>query len=139
VLANAYEPTIAPCSATQAFCVRYLNPAAFAVPAIGTSFNLGAYALHGPAFWQWDQTISRSFQIRENQKIEARFEVFNVTNSFRPGNPVLTVGSPTFGEILTDATPPLGVTNPGGPGVGAAGSGNNAPARVLQFALKYVF
>jgi hypothetical protein len=139
ILPDAYEPSTSPCSATQAFCVRYLNPAAFATPAIGTSFNLGAYAVHGLPFWQWDQTISRSFQIRESQRIEARFEVFNVTNSFRPGNPVSTVGSPTFGEILTDATPPLGVTNPGGPGVGAAGSGNNAPARVMQFALKYVF
>jgi hypothetical protein len=99
---------------------------------------LGAYALVGMGFWQWDQEISRTFQIHESQQLEARFEVFNVTNSFRPGNPVSTVGSATFGEILTDATPPLGVTNPG-VGVGVPGSGNNAPARVLQFALKYVF
>jgi hypothetical protein len=138
LLLDVYEPTRSPCSATQAFCVRYLNPASFAVPTIGTAGNLGAFALVGPGFWQWDQEISRTFQIRESQRIEARFEVFNVTNSFRPGNPVLTVGSATFGEILTDATPPLGVTNPG-VGNGVAGSGNNAPARVMQFALKYVF
>lgn len=138
LLTNVYEPTTSSCSATQAFCVRYLNPAAFSVPAIGTAGNTGSFSVVSPGFWQWDQEITRSFQIHESQQLEVRFEVFNVTNSFRPGNPVLTVGSPTFGEILNDATPPLGVSNPG-TGSGVGGAGTNAPARVLQFALKYVF
>jgi len=64
-------------------------------------------------------------------RLEVRAEGFNVTNSFRPGNPGVTVGSgSSFGLIQADATPPAGVTG---------GSSTNAPARVLQFALKYVF
>jgi len=48
-----------------------------------------------------------------------------VINSFRPGNPNLTESAAsTFGLITTDATPPGQAT---------------APARVLQFAMKYVF
>jgi hypothetical protein len=124
LLPDGYEPATSSCSATQAFCVRYLNPAAFAVPAVGVAGNVGSYALHGIGYWQWDQEITRSFRIREGQQLEARFEAFNVTNSFRPGSPNVNVGSPTFGEITTDATPASGIT---------------APARVWQFALKYAF
>jgi len=57
--------------------------------------------------------------------VEVRFEGFNITNSFHPGNPGLATGSAnTFGVITTDATPPAATT---------------APARVMQFALKFVF
>ena len=79
----------------------------------------------GPSFWQWDAAISRQFAIREAQKVELRFEGFNLTNSFHPGNPNLSTGTATtFGRIQSDATPPAATT---------------APARVMQFALKYVF
>jgi len=57
--------------------------------------------------------------------MEIRFEAFNVTNSFRPGNPgVSTAAASSFGLITTDATQP---------------SANAAPSRVFQFALKYAF
>lgn len=138
VLPDGYAPQQTSCGAAGGFCVRYLNPAAFAVPGIGVAGNVGPYDLVGLPFWQWDQELTRAFRIRESQQLEVRFEAFNVTNSFRPGNPVLTVGSPTFGEILTDATPPLGVSNPG-VGGGVGGAATNAPARVWQFALKYQF
>jgi hypothetical protein len=119
------------CGTAGGFCVKYLNPAAFGAPALGTFGNLGQSSILGPGFWEWDTALSREFAIREQQRIEVRFEGFNVTNSFHPGNPGLSTGSPnTFGVINTDAAPPPGVTN---------GSSTNAPARVLQFALKYVF
>jgi hypothetical protein len=86
---------------------------------------MGIGTILGPGFWEWDQTVSRQFQIREGQKLEVRVEAFNVTNSFRPGNPGTTTGSgSTFGKILADATQPSPTT---------------APARVMQFALKLVF
>jgi hypothetical protein len=112
-----------PCS-TATFCESWLNPAAFAAPALGTFGNEGVGSILGPGFWQWDQAISREFRIREGQTLIARFEMFNVTNSFRPGNPGLTVGTSAFGVITADATPPSATT---------------APYRVLQFAMKYVF
>jgi hypothetical protein len=104
--------------------VNWLNPAAFAAPALGTAGNVGANSLFGPRYWEWDQAISRQFQIREGQKLDVRVEAFNITNSFRPGNPGTSFGSSTFGVITTDATPPAATT---------------APARVLQLAMKYIF
>jgi hypothetical protein len=97
----------------------------FAAPALGTFGNLGEYVVFGPSFWEWDQAISRQFPIHERQRMEIRFEAFNVTNSFRPGNPgVSTAAASSFGLITTDATQP---------------SANAAPSRVFQFALKYAF
>jgi hypothetical protein len=119
-------------AAAGRFSLQWLNPAAFAAPALGTFGNLGAYSLFGPAYWEWDAALARQFTFRERQKVEIRFEAFNVTNSVRPGflntastNPNLTLSAASqFGTITTDATPP---------------SANTAPARVLQFALKYSF
>jgi len=113
------------CGSPGAFCVQWLNPKAFAAPSPGTFGNLGQSSVLGPGFWQWDGAISRQFQVHEGQRVEIRFEGFNITNSFHPGNPGLSTGSAnTFGVITTDATPPAATT---------------APARVMQFALKFVF
>ena len=124
VLVNTASPTKGqPCS-VSAFCVNWLNPAAFAAPVLGTAGNVGANSLFGPKYWEWDQAVSRQFQIREGQKLDVRVEAFNITNSFRPGNPGTSLGSSTFGIITTDATLPSATT---------------APARVLQLAMKYIF
>jgi hypothetical protein len=127
ILADAYstsEMQPGP-PAAGAYSLQWLNPAAFATPAVGTYGNLGAYSLYGPAFWEWDEALSRQFRFLERQAIEIRVEAFNVTNSLRPGNPNTTLSSSSnFGQITTDATPPSATT---------------APARVLQFALKYSF
>jgi hypothetical protein len=123
VLADTSSPTLN--QSCGKFCVSYLNPKAFAAPALGTFGNLGQSSILGPGFWEWDGALSRAFNIREQQKVEVRFEGFNITNSFRPGNPGLSTGSAnTFGLITSDATPPAATT---------------APARVMQFALKYTF
>jgi hypothetical protein len=135
ILPNVYSTTqLQPCSAVN--CLQWLNPKAFGPVPLGTFGNMGVTDVFGPAFWQWDLALSREFRITEGQRVELRGEAFNVTNSLRPGNPGVNVGATsTFGLITTDATPPPGVTNPGGLG----GSSTNAPARVMQFALKYVF
>ena len=107
------------------FSVQWLNPSAFGTVPTGTYGNLGAMSIFGPAFWEWDESISRQFAIREKQRFEVRIEGFNLTNSLRPGNPNLTLSTASnFGAITTDATAPSATT---------------APARVMQFALKYVF
>jgi hypothetical protein len=96
---------------------NYLNPAAFALPAPGTYGNMGTGNVEGPAYWGLDMALFRTFQpFRENQKLEARFEAFNVTNSLRPGDPNTIFGASGFGQILTAADP-----------------------RLMQFSLKYLF
>jgi len=130
VLPNVYSSTQGASCATTG-CEEWLNPAAFGPVSLGTSGNLGIGAVLGPGFWQWDMSLSRQFRIVEGQNILLRFEAFNLTNSFRPGNPGVSTGAAsTFGVITTDATPGAGVTG---------GSPSNAPARVFQIAAKYVF
>ena len=112
VLGNPYS--------NRSSLTNYLNPAAFAVPATGTYGNMGASNILGPGFWEWDEAVSRQFQVREGQTVEFRAEAFNITNSLRPGNPGVSLGSAnTFGRITGEVT-----------GVGP---------RIMQFALKYVF
>ena len=95
---------------------NYLNPLAFASPAQGTLGNSGKAAVAGPGFWQFDAAVSRTFQLRENQRMEFRAEVFNLTNSVRLNDPDTNLNSNTFGQVLSAADP-----------------------RIMQFALKYFF
>jgi hypothetical protein len=97
--------------------VAFLNPAAFALPALGTLGNVGRNSVRGPRQWSFDMALTRAFTILEGQRLEFRAEAFNVTNSFRPVDPDVNVGSPnTFGLIRAAQDP-----------------------RILQFALKYTF
>jgi hypothetical protein len=95
---------------------NYLNPAAFALPAVGAVGTSGRGSVRGPGTWQFDMAVSRSFQIREQQKVEFRAEAFNLTNSVHWGNPVTNLNSGNFGQITSAAEP-----------------------RIMQFALKYIF
>jgi len=63
-----------------------------------------------------DIALSRSFPVAENRKIDFRWEAFNVLNHSRFGNPNATMNSPTFGQITSARD-----------------------ARIMQFALKYIF
>jgi hypothetical protein len=131
MMANTASATRGHACGNSAFCKSWFNPAAFAAPAIGAFGSLGYHSVRGPGFWEWDMALSREVQNREGQKLEVRVEAFNVTNSLRLGNPGTTLNSGnTFGVITSDATAPAGVSG---------GSSTNVPARVMQFALKYVF
>ena len=95
---------------------KYLNPAAFAQPALGNLGNAGSNSVLGPGTWQFDIALSRTFQFGEVRKVEFRTEAFNVTNSFLMNNPVLNLNSGTFGRVTSSRDP-----------------------RIMQFALKYFF
>jgi hypothetical protein len=105
----------------------WINPNAFATPALGTLSGTGRNNIPGPGFWQFDTAISREFRVRELGALEFRAEAFNVTNSMRPGISLpslqsgasglgLTIGTPTFGTITSALDP-----------------------RILQLAMKFSF
>src|SRR5215470_1299718 len=72
----------------------------FAAAATGTlSPNHGRNNIVGPSFWQWDASITRNFRVKEGQRIQATIEAFNLTNSFRPLNPSLSLTGGTYGQI----------------------------------------
>ena len=94
----------------------WLNPAAFAQPALGTYGNLGTRNILGPGTIRIDMALTREFKVRENHSIAFRVEAFNLPNHLNPGNPVTTLTDSTFGKILSASDP-----------------------RIMQLALKYVF
>jgi hypothetical protein len=56
--------------------------------------------LVGPTTFQTDATLSKAFKIRENMKLEARLEVYNVLNNINWENPILTFGNSNFGKVI---------------------------------------
>src|SRR5437867_532010 len=95
---------------------NFFNPAAFAQPAFGTFGNSGMGNVKGPGLWQFDLFLSRTFQVREMQKVEFRAEAFNVLNKFIMMNPTFDLNSNLFGKVTAARDP-----------------------RIMQFALKYLF
>jgi hypothetical protein len=95
---------------------HFLNAAAFAEPAFGTFGNAGIGSVKGPGFWQFDLSLSRTFQIREMQRVEFRAEAFNLTNRFIMLDPTVDLNSNLFGRVTSARDP-----------------------RIMQFALKYLF
>jgi hypothetical protein len=87
----------------------WINPAAFAQPALGTLGNTGRSSVPGPGFFQIDTALSRIFRIKERQTVELRVEAFNLTNSFRAGPGAALVvtarNNPQFGQILSAQDP----------------------------------
>src|SRR5688572_1435289 len=95
---------------------QWLNPQAFAQPALGTFGNSGRNAYEGPGSRVVDLSLVRAFRFMNTHRIEARVEAFNAFNWFRWGNPVTAVNNPNFGRILSAGDP-----------------------RIMQFAVKYQF
>jgi hypothetical protein len=101
---------------TSAAGPYYLNKAAFGTPAVGTLGNAGTRTVVGPSQWDFDMALSRNFKFRETQRVEFRWEAYNVTNSFRAMNPNSDITNALFGQIR-----------------------QSRPPRIMQFALKYLF
>ena len=79
-----------------------------AVPDLGTAFgntrrtNPWTFpGLVGPKTFQTDATLSKSFRLMEKIKLEARLEVYNLTNRINWDNPVLTFGNANFGKVTS--------------------------------------
>jgi len=100
---------------------QWLNPAAFGAPASGTYGNMTPGTIRGPGALIVNAGVSRLFRVRERQTLEFRTEAQNVLNHTNFGDPTVTLNSSTFGKIISTA------------------AGNAGNARIMQFALKYIF
>jgi hypothetical protein len=94
----------------------WINRSAYQLPPLGVFGNAGTRTVPGPNQWDLDVAVTRSFQIAEGQRVEFRWEAYNVTNSFRAVNPNSDASNQLFGEIRAARDP-----------------------RIMQFALKYSF
>lgn len=59
---------------------QILNPQAFAVPAVKTFGNLGAYGIILPSWFTWNASFVKSFYAHERYKLDVRFEMYDVLN-----------------------------------------------------------
>jgi hypothetical protein len=111
---------------TQGYLTPYVIPtggtcltANWVCPATGTFATQRPLSLVGPSSYELDMALARNFAMyhTEAQKIQFRWEVFNVPNEvILSGIPNATVTSSTFGNFTTSGAP-----------------------RIMQVALKYVF
>lgn len=115
------------CSKPTVSC--WINPEAFALPALGTLSTMNRGNVPGPSFWQFDLAVTRNFRITERQRVQVRGEAFNLTNSFRSGvpPPSPSAGGTGVSTIFASTTQTFGqITSALDP-------------RILQLAMKYVF
>jgi hypothetical protein len=79
---------------------RWLDLAAFAVPARGTWGNLGRNTLRGPGLFQVDLSLQRRFTIDGRRNVDLRLEAFNALNRQNLANPNTSISSgSSFGRI----------------------------------------
>jgi hypothetical protein len=84
---------------------RWMNPAAFAVPAAFTFGNVGRNSVYGPGLQTLDLALARQFNATETVNLQLRAEFFNALNHTNLGTPGRFVNTPQFGTITEAATP----------------------------------
>jgi hypothetical protein len=78
---------------------------------------IGRNTFRGPASFNTDFSVRKNIGVSERIKLQVRGELFNVFNHTNLNNPVQSLASPAFGQILSTRTNP----------------------RQIQFALKVLF
>ena len=102
---------------------------AFANPAAGTLGTCGRDSGRGPTFQQLDLNIVKEFKLASGSRLQARWEIFNLTNHVNLGGFLSTsTRSSSFGKI--GSTPDV---DRGNPVLGTGGP------RAMQWALKVLF
>jgi hypothetical protein len=102
---------------TSSMINNYFAGYTFTTPSAASPFgDLGRNAFRAPNFEQWDLGVDKTFQIREDIRLQFRSEFFNVLNNVNFGIPNTVSNNSAFGEIRT-----------------------TYPAREIQFALKLLF
>lgn len=86
-------------------CVGYLDPTAFATPALDTFGNLKKDSFVGPRYVDWDGSLTREFPIKDATRLNFRAEYFNLLNHTNLGDPNLSQTSASFGRIGSDISP----------------------------------
>jgi hypothetical protein len=89
-----------------------LNP----VTQAGQFGNSGRNVARGPAFTDFDASLTRLFSLTETLRLQLRAEAFNIANHANFGLPIADLNSPSFNQILSAGSP-----------------------RLVQFALKLTF
>ncbi len=95
----------------------WVNPSAFkrlVPPALG---NERRNMLRSGSIFNWDMGLEKEIPIHERQRLELRWEVFNIFNHANFAVPITDFASPNFGKV----------------------QGTSTPEREMQLALKFIF
>ena len=77
----------------------YLNPAAFALPPLGTFGNCAPRAFHGPGIENLDASLFKIFTLTERFRLEFRSEFFNALNHAELCKPGFELHQPRLWEV----------------------------------------
>ncbi|MBA3763339.1 MAG: hypothetical protein H0X04_08360 [Chthoniobacterales bacterium] len=79
----------------------FFDTSVFRDPLPGQTGNAGRNSLRGPSFFNYNATLSRTFSLTEQFKLQFQATAFNVTNTPHFRNPSGDFTSSTFGESRT--------------------------------------
>jgi hypothetical protein len=82
---------------------RWFDTSAFAQPAPFTFGNAGRNIVFGPGLANCDMSLQRNFALTEHQRLEFRWEVFNVLNHPNFDVPGRIAFSPNFDSVFSTA------------------------------------
>jgi hypothetical protein len=78
---------------------QWVNPAAFAVPALGTEGTANRNPFYGPGLNFWDMALEKDVHFTETLYLEFRFETFNTFNHANFAAPADDLSFSNFGQI----------------------------------------
>jgi hypothetical protein len=145
------QPTVT-CNPTSGLHAhQYVNMSCFGVSAPGTNGQYQFPYIHGPAYFNSDLAVFKTFKITERQNLEFRASAFNFLNhpldSFQNNGDLKmffnvaqaneAVAAYTF--TPANATPPAGVSPLGNSGSFPGYASTRYGRRVMEFSLKYSF
>jgi hypothetical protein len=78
---------------------QWVNPAAFAIPALGTEGTANRNPFYGPGLNFWDMALEKSVHFTESMYFELRLETFNTFNHANFGPPSGDLSAANFGQV----------------------------------------
>jgi hypothetical protein len=102
----AYPQTVLTCPTCQQ-AIQYLDPSAFALPAVGAFGDLGHNAVRGPGRDNWNLSLFKNFVFSETRgsRLEFRVETFNTWNHTQFNQVSSNLGSSNFGRYTSAFDP----------------------------------
>jgi hypothetical protein len=102
-ITGAHRPDVVPGQSIQSSdpnILHWFNTAAFTTPA-GPFGDAGRDIIIGPHTVDFDMSFGKSIQVKEMQSLELRISANNVFNHARFTAIDTTLGSPTFGQVIS--------------------------------------
>jgi hypothetical protein len=84
---------------------QWFNTSAFAAPPFGFFGNCGVGIIYGPAYDDWNISLTRTFPLTERLRLDFRGEFFNAWNHPNFNGVQTALGTGNFGQV-TSATDP---------------------------------